>query len=117
MNKKLQNSPKPTNPKRSQPEGENSQGKKVMTTEQFNEILGAILEGKYSWACVLILSFAGHNPSHYLPYRTYNRLLKENCLCKGKDQEKKSSSNDGSWKTKPQPLIQSSRSQVKSLIS
>jgi len=57
----------------------NSKMNKVMTTEQFEEIVEAILNGKYSWACVLILRFAGYNPLHYIPYRTYNRLIKENC--------------------------------------
>jgi hypothetical protein len=51
---------------------------KAMTTEQFTQVVDAILEGKYSWACVLILRFAGYNPLHYIPYRTYNRLLKDN---------------------------------------
>lgn len=51
---------------------------KAMTTEQFNQVVDAILAGKYSWACVLILRFAGYNPLHYVPYRTYNRLMKEN---------------------------------------
>ena len=55
---------------------------KAMTTEQFNEIVGAILEGKYSWACVLILRFSGYNPLHYIPYRTYNRLVKDHCQTK-----------------------------------
>lgn len=45
--------------------------------EQFTAVIDAILDGKYSWACVLLLRFAGHNPLHYIPYRTYNRLLKE----------------------------------------
>ncbi|NJN86691.1 MAG: HetP family heterocyst commitment protein [Leptolyngbyaceae cyanobacterium SL_7_1] len=49
-----------------------------MTTEQFTQVVDAILEGKYSWACVLILRFAGYNPLHYIPYRTYNRLMKDN---------------------------------------
>jgi hypothetical protein len=49
-----------------------------MTQDQFNQIVEAILEGKYSWACVLILQFAGYNPLHYIPYRTYNRITKEN---------------------------------------
>lgn len=49
-----------------------------MTEEQFNQIVEAILGGKYSWACVLILKFAGYNPLHYLPYRTYKRLMKDN---------------------------------------
>jgi hypothetical protein len=51
---------------------------KAMTQEQFNRVVEAIVEGKYSWACVLILRFAGYNPLHYIPYRTYKRLLKEN---------------------------------------
>lgn len=50
-----------------------------MDSEQFNQIVAAILEGKYSWACVLILRFAGYNPLNYIPYRTYNRIIKENC--------------------------------------
>lgn len=52
---------------------------KKMNPEQFAQVVDAILEGKYSWACVLILRFTGYNPLHYIPYRTYNRLLKENC--------------------------------------
>jgi len=49
-----------------------------MTDEQFNQIVEAIISGKYSWACLLILRFAGYNPLHYIPYRTYNRLMKVN---------------------------------------
>lgn len=51
---------------------------KAINPQQFDKVVEAILAGKYSWACVLILRFAGHNPLHYIPYRTYNRLLKEN---------------------------------------
>lgn len=51
---------------------------RVMTAEQFDQIVEAIISGKYSWACVLILRFAGYNPLHYIPYRTYNRLTKDN---------------------------------------
>jgi hypothetical protein len=50
----------------------------VMTPEQFTQVFEAILDGKYSWACVLTLKFAGYNPLHYIPYRTYKRLLKDN---------------------------------------
>lgn len=50
---------------------------KVMSPEQVTQIIEAILDGKYSWACVLILRFAGYNPLHYIPYRTYNRLTKD----------------------------------------
>lgn len=49
-----------------------------MTAEQFTQVIEAILAGKYSWACLLILRFAGYNPLHYIPYRTFNRLVKEN---------------------------------------
>ncbi len=51
---------------------------KVMDSSKFDLIVEAILAGKYSWACVLILRFAGYNPLHYIPYRTYNRLMKSN---------------------------------------
>jgi hypothetical protein len=50
----------------------------IITPEQFNQIIAAITEGRYSWACVLILRFVGHNPLHFIPQRTYSRLIKEN---------------------------------------
>jgi hypothetical protein len=53
---------------------------KGINPQQFDQIVEAILAGKYSWACVLMLRVAGYNPLHYIPYRTYNRLLKENSL-------------------------------------
>ena len=62
---------------------------KVMTEEQFNQIVEAILLGKYSWACVLILRFAGYNPLHYLPYRTYKRLMKDNSQTKNTSEVQK----------------------------
>jgi hypothetical protein len=46
--------------------------------EKLDQIVDAIVDGKYSWACVLLLRSNGLNPLHYIPYRTYNRLLKEN---------------------------------------
>lgn len=55
-----------------------SQFNRAMTNEQFNQVVDAILSGKYSWACLLILRFSGYNPLHYIPYRTYNRLMKSN---------------------------------------
>lgn len=58
---------------------------RAMTVEQFTQVVDAILEGKYSWACVLILRYAGYNPLHYIPYRTYNRLTKENELNRNRD--------------------------------
>lgn len=51
---------------------------KTVKAQQFDKVVEAILAGKYSWACVLMLRFAGYNPLHYIPYRTYNRVLKEN---------------------------------------
>jgi hypothetical protein len=54
-----------------------------MTNEQIEKIVSAICEGKYSWACVLILRYAGHNPIDYIPSRTYYRLLKDNYYKQG----------------------------------
>ncbi|MEM7796927.1 MAG: HetP family heterocyst commitment protein [Cyanobacteria bacterium P01_C01_bin.118] len=54
------------------------QMKASMSEEDFALIIDAILNGKYSWACVLILKNAGYEPGHYIPYRTLNRLIKEN---------------------------------------
>lgn len=51
---------------------------KTINHEQLTEIIEAILAGKYSWACFLLLRCTGYNPLHYIPYRTYNRLVKEN---------------------------------------
>jgi hypothetical protein len=68
---------------------ENGKLEKVMTTEQFDRVVEAILAGKYSWACVLILRFAGYNPLQYVPYRTYNRLIKDNC-CSSANENKES---------------------------
>jgi hypothetical protein len=58
--------------------GISSNYNKAMNPQQFDQIVEAILAGKYSWACVLMLRIVGYNPLHYIPYRTYNRLLKEN---------------------------------------
>ncbi|MBD2204862.1 HetP family heterocyst commitment protein [Calothrix sp. FACHB-1219] len=61
--------------------------------EQFDQVVEAILAGKYSWACVLMLRFAGYNPLHYIPYRTYNRLLKENSLLNRSKQQQNTNLN------------------------
>lgn len=53
---------------------------RAMKPEQFDQVIEAIANGRYSWACVLILRFAGYNPIHFIPYRTYSRLLKDNQL-------------------------------------
>lgn len=60
-------------------------GDRAMNPDQFDRVVRAIVEGKYSWACVLILRFAGYNPAHYIPYRTYKRLIKENRIEQGAD--------------------------------
>ncbi|HYW20620.1 MAG TPA: HetP family heterocyst commitment protein [Nodularia sp. (in: cyanobacteria)] len=57
-----------------------TQSSKKINTEQIEQIIKAIIAGKYSWACVLILRYSGYNPIDYIPYRTYIRLLKNNCL-------------------------------------
>lgn len=50
-----------------------------MNKKQVEDLLKAIIAGKYSWACVLMLRFNGYDPLDYIPYRTYIRLLKDNC--------------------------------------
>lgn len=68
------------------PIGISSSLDKTIHSEQFDQVVEAILAGKYSWACVLMLRFAGYNPLHYIPYRTYNRLIKEHSPKKSKPQ-------------------------------
>ncbi|AFZ56233.1 HetP family heterocyst commitment protein [Anabaena cylindrica FACHB-243] len=68
----------------------NRPANKKINTEQIEQIVKAIISGKYSWACVLLLRFSGHNPIDYIPYRTYIRLLKNNCLLGGYQQNKTS---------------------------
>ncbi|NJL49443.1 MAG: HetP family heterocyst commitment protein [Leptolyngbyaceae cyanobacterium SM2_5_2] len=52
-----------------------------VSMNEFDQVISAILEGRYSWACVLLLYFSGYNPAQYIPYRTYRRLLKRNDIC------------------------------------
>ncbi len=54
-------------------------------SREIEQVIQAILEGKYSWACVLMLRTMGHNPSEYLPYRTYTRLMKAQIRPKNKE--------------------------------
>ncbi|HLO84026.1 MAG TPA: HetP family heterocyst commitment protein [Nostocaceae cyanobacterium] len=49
-----------------------------LTPEQINQLIQFIHEGKYSWACVVMLRLFGENPLHFIPQRTYSRLMKEN---------------------------------------
>ena len=55
---------------------DNTKLDKFLTDEQFEQVVEAIRNEKYAWACVLILRFAGYNPLHYIPYRTYKFILK-----------------------------------------
>ena len=66
------------NGKRSNSHHFNSDAGKQMTFEELAQVVDAIRAGRYSWACMLALKFAGYNPSLYIPYRTYQRLNKEN---------------------------------------
>jgi hypothetical protein len=50
----------------------------LITPEQMHQVMAAVTDGRYSWACVLFLRFIGHNPLHFIPQRTYSRLLREN---------------------------------------
>ncbi len=80
---------------------------KAMNPAQFDQVVEAILAGKYSWACVLILRFAGYNPLHYIPYRTYNRLIKDNLKNVQANRDtasKPNSTNSGSASTKIRDL-------------
>ena len=70
------------------PDYRTKQINRKINTEQIEQIIKAIIAGKYSWACVLLLRFSGHNPIDYIPYRTYIRLLKNNYLLGGSGQEK-----------------------------
>lgn len=88
----------------------NSKLDKAMSQEQFNQVVEAILAGKYSWACVLILRFAGYNPLHYIPYRTYNRLVKENCLIPNSSPNQPDSIKTGNQKDKTLSKTASSHS-------
>lgn len=58
--------------------GSHKQLGSLLTKDQLEQVVEAILAGKYSWACFLMLRFVGHDPLQYLPYRTCNRLIKEN---------------------------------------
>lgn len=62
----------------SQPVSSQRPGNTLDKEQAFSDVIAAISEGKYSWACVLMLRAAGYNPLHYMPYRTYNRIIKAN---------------------------------------
>ena len=95
----------------------NSQAKldNTMSEDQFNQIVEAILSGKYSWACLLILSFSGYNPLHYIPYGTYYRLMKANQEPKAKVHLVKNSAIPNSDKSVSTAAIDKYASQFKDL--
>lgn len=96
----------------------NSQTKldKAMSEDQFNQIVEAILSGKYSWACLLILSFSGYNPLHYIPYGTYYRLMKANQEPKVKVHLVKNTAIANSDKSVSTNATNESVSQLKDLV-
>jgi hypothetical protein len=46
-----------------------------------SEIIAAIIDGHYSWACALYLQSIGHEPTAYMPHRTYTRLVRKHYSC------------------------------------
>jgi len=49
---------------------------------QTAEIIAAIIDGEYSWACALYLQSIGCEPTAYMPHRTYTRILRKHYLQK-----------------------------------
>lgn len=99
--------------------GSSSNLEKTLNSEQFDRVIEAILAGKYSWACVLMLRFTGYNPLHYIPYRTYNRLLKENAPGKKTKQQQQNNNinitQSASGKKAQKNVAPSCLSQIKDL--
>ena len=56
---------------------DNQDAYSAIAQDKMEHIIDCILQGKYSSACLLLLEATGHNPLHYIPYRTYNRLQKQ----------------------------------------
>ncbi len=95
--------------------GINSNLEQSIHPEQFDQLVEAILAGKYSWACVLMLRFAGYNPLHYIPYRTYNRLLKENSHIKKAQQAQPGKINRTSAKNSTKNLPSGCLNKIKDI--
>jgi hypothetical protein len=60
--------------------GQNKQLDKILEDSHFQEILKAIILGKYAWACVLFLHFFGCDPLEYMSVEVYDKLVQENNL-------------------------------------
>ncbi|NET02273.1 MAG: HetP family heterocyst commitment protein [Sphaerospermopsis sp. SIO1G1] len=54
------------------------QVKQSLKYAHWQDIIKAIINGKYAWACILFLHFSGYDPLEYIPYPTYKKLVKEN---------------------------------------
>ncbi|QNP29510.1 HetP family heterocyst commitment protein [Cylindrospermopsis curvispora] len=44
---------------------------------QIQQIIHAIIAGKYAWACILFISFSGRDPLRYIPEEVYNKLVRD----------------------------------------
>jgi len=66
----------------------NAKFNKSLSPDELETIFEAILDGKYSWACALLVRSVGYNPLEYIPYRTYKRLVKENTQVERGNQSK-----------------------------
>ena len=53
----------------------NTKVDKAMSPEQFTQIVEAILAGKYSWACLLLLVMCDCSSSSHLVRLTSNRIV------------------------------------------
>lgn len=71
----------------------------TITNDQLEQVIAAISNGRYSWACVLILRFIGYNPLHFIPQRTYSRLIKEHSQFITAKLESETSSNSSEIST------------------
>jgi len=49
----------------------------VISQDKMDKIIDAVIDGKYSYACLIMLEEAGYDPAQYITYRTYNRLQKQ----------------------------------------
>ncbi|EFA68525.1 hypothetical protein CEP10_12475 [Cylindrospermopsis raciborskii S07] len=45
---------------------------------QIQQIIHAIIAGKYAWACILFIYFSGRDPLHYIPQEIYTKLVRDN---------------------------------------
>ncbi|MBD2292459.1 HetP family heterocyst commitment protein [Anabaena sphaerica FACHB-251] len=66
---------------------QNQQLDKIFKHSQFQEIIKAIIFGKYSWACVLFLHYSGCDPLDYIPQETYSQLVQDNYIFTGNNHD------------------------------